>query len=209
MVDGRISLPDLTPELVRLHHKLQFATKEFRSRAGNERRPAVRIVLNALSDFLGNVYALDQDLRLPINELLYAIDDLDRGKVVALLKPAKVDHRPPNPLSNGLLRADAAALMDIYQQDKMTREQAASQAAFKLNELGYRNENGQRIAAKEIENWRDQMKERQGKEDIAAAQYAKLLSELKSKYPNEPKKAAQFLLDVLPDMIPPTIPANP
>jgi len=209
MVEGRISLPALTAELVKLHHKLQFATNKYRGSGGDGRRPAVRIALNALSDFLGNVYALDQDLRLPINELLYAIDDLDRGKVLELVEPAKVDHRPPNPLSNGLFRATAAALMEVYKLDKMPRKQAAAHAARKLNKLGYRSENGQRITAKEVENWRDLMKERQGKNDIAADRYATILSELKSKYPKEPKKAAQFLLGVLPDMIPPTIPANP
>ena len=93
--------------------------------------------------------------------------------------------------------------------EKMPREQAASYAARKLNELGYRGENGLRIAANEVENWRDHMKVRVGESDIAAARYATILSELKIMYPNEPKTAARFLLGILPDMLPPTISTNP
>jgi len=210
MDEGSISLRNWTAELVKLHHLLQFASNDFRNKSGADRRPGIRVVLHGLSEFVGNVFPIDQGFSVPLNELRYALYDLDRGKVVGLLDPSKVGHRPPDPVAKALFIASAAALMNLYQHMGMSRELAARQTATKLNELGYRDEAGDRITAKRVENWRDRMKEREGeKNDIAAGRYAALVSDLMMKQPSEAEKAAECLLAALPEMIPPGIPTNP
>jgi len=202
------NLEALAGELEGLSKILRFAADQFRARPADERRPAVRIALYALSNFVGNVFSLDQDLRQPLNELLYGLNDLDHGQVVPLLKSAKVSHRAKGALSTGFLRAGAAALMDLHQQAGMPRKQAAQHAATKLNEHGYRDDKGGRVAAKEVERWRDEMKSPQDKGDLAVERYKFVLEWLKSSHPDEPKKAAEFLLDALLDLISPSIPKN-
>jgi hypothetical protein len=200
------NLTALEGELQTLKRCLRFATIGFRASAGSERRTAVRIALNAVSSFVDNVFSLDQELRQPLNELLYGLDDLDRGQVIQLLKPNKTSHRAKKSLSAGHLRAAAAALMDLYQQAGMARETAARQAALKLNGAGYRDDKGQSVAAKQVKRWRDDLKAPLDKNDDAVRKYNVALSFLESTHPGDPDSAARFLLDALPDAIAPTIP---
>jgi hypothetical protein len=197
---------ELSVELQTLEKCLRFAVDAFRATAGSERRVPVRIALNALSNFVGNVFSLDQDLRLPLNELLYGLHDLDHGQIVAVLQPAKVSHRPKSALRTDVMRAGAAALMDLYRQAGMARKQAAMHAAIKLNELGYRDEKDQRIDAKNVERWRDELKSPQDKSDEAAGRYQFILEWLKFSHPAKPGEAAEFLLGALPDLSAPSIP---
>jgi hypothetical protein len=199
----------LTAELLKLSALLRQATDGFQAGNSEMRRPAVRIALGGLSEFVGNVFALDQELRLPLNHLLYGLHDLDHGQSGSLLKRTKVRHRSKGPLSVRLFHAMAAALMDVYQQAKPPRESAAIRAAHKLNELGYRDEKGQHIAAKSVNRWRNELNAVRGKGDLAADRYKYLKKMLKSKYPDRPEKAAQFLLDVLPGIATRTIPRKP
>jgi hypothetical protein len=202
------NLQVLAAELQILEKCLRFAVGGFRASIGSERRPPVRIALNALSNFVGNVFSLDQDLRQPLNELLYGLHDLDHGQIVPLLAQAKVNHRPKGALSINLFRAVAAALMDLYLQAGMSRKGAAGHAAIKLNELGYRDENDQRIDAKNVARWRDELKSPLDKGAAAVPRYHFILEWLRFSHPNEPDKAAEFLLGALPDMIAPSIPKN-
>jgi hypothetical protein len=203
------NLVALVAELLTLKKNLQFAADAFRASTGGERRPPVRVAVHALSNFVGNVFSLDQDLRLPINELFYGLHDLDQGQVRPLLAQAKVNHRPKGGLSINFFRAGAAALMDLYLQAGMARKGAAGHAAIKLNKLGYRDENDQRIDAKNVERWRDELKSPRDKSDLAAVRYNALLAWLKSGHPGKPEKAAEFLLGAFPEMIGPSIPKNP
>lgn len=199
----------LATDLRELALRLRVASNGFQASAENKRRPAVRIALSALSEFVSNAFALDQELCLPLNQLLYGLEDLDGGPPGLLLKPTKVSHRAKKPLAIRLFRAMAAALMDIYQQADVPRKVAASRAANKLNGLGYRDEKGQRIAPKNIERWRDELKAPMGKSDLAVDRYRFMLEILNSKHPNEPESAAEFLLDVLPGIAARSIPRKP
>jgi hypothetical protein len=206
---GERNLEALAAELQTLETSLRLATDAFCASTGSERRCAVRAALNVLSNFVGNVFSLDQDLRLPLNQLLYELHDLDHGQVGPLLKRSEVSHRAKKPLASGFLRASAAALMDLYQQDNVPRDQAARRAAIKLNERGYRDDKGRRITAKEVERWRDELKSPRDKGDAAVVRYNCVLEWLKSSHPGKPDAAAEFLLDALPDGIAPSIPKIP
>ena len=202
---GERNLDLLANELQTLSKRLHFAVACFRRSAEGERRPSVRIAVNALSEFVGNVFSLDQDLRLPLNQLLYGLDDLDRGQVVPLLEPTKVRHRAKRSLATGHLRAEGAALMDIYQQGGMARDNAARKAATMLNSAGYRDEREQRITGKNVVRWRDDLKARQRENADDVRRYNTILSWLKLERPNEAEAVAKFLLDALPDLAAPTI----
>jgi hypothetical protein len=206
---GERNLTALACELETLSKRLRFAVEKFRTRSESERRPAVRIAVNALSEFVGNVFSLDQDLRLPLNQLLYGLDDLDRGQVIPMFEPTKVRHRARRSLTTGHLRAGGAALMDIYQQGGIARDNAAGKAAIKLNGAGYRDEKGQRITGKNVVRWRDDLRARQSENADDVRRYNTILSLFKIEHPKEAETAAQFLLDALPDLVAPTIPRNP
>jgi hypothetical protein len=203
------SIAALAGQLQMLSHSLRCSVKEFRASPENERRHAIGVAVKALSEFIGNVFALDQDLHQPLDALLYALDDLDHGQVGPLLQRSEIDHRAKKPLSESLFRADAAALMDFYRQDGMPRKQAAMHTVSKLNELGYRVNGDRRIAAKEVERWRDELKSPRDASDPAACRYNFVLEQLKAKYPSGPEMAAKILSDILPDMFAPSIPKKP
>jgi hypothetical protein len=208
-MDEKYNTQTLAVDLRQLSLQLQLASKGFQVSAESKRRPAVRVALSALSNFVSNVFAPDQELCLPLNQLLFELQDLDGGPPGSLLKPTKISHRAKTPLAIRLFRAMAAALMDIYQQADVPRKVAASRAANKLNELGYRDERGQRIVPKKVESWRDELKAAKGKGDFAVDRYKFMLEIVKSKYPNEPETAAQFLLDALPGIAARTIQRKP
>jgi hypothetical protein len=208
-VSAERNLEALAGQLQLLSHWLRYSADKFRASPENERRHAVGVAVKVLSEFVGNVFFLDQDLRQPINALLYALHDLDHGQVGPLLRPSKVGHRAKKPYETGLFRADAAALMDLYRQAGMARKQAAMHAAVKLNELGYRDDKGRRITAKKVERWRDELKSPQDLGDAGVGRYKLSLDLLKGNRPGDLEKAAKSLLDFVPDMIAPSIPRKP
>jgi hypothetical protein len=199
----------LESELQTLSKRLRFAAGHFQTNAETERRQAVRVALYALSDFVGNVFSREQELRLPLNELFYGLHDLDRGQVVGVLKPTKVKHRAKRSLTAGILRAGGAALMDIYQQGGVARDEAARKAAIMLNGVGYRDERGQRITGKTVEHWRDDLKSRPRESADDVRRYTAILGFWKVGRPSEVESVAQSLLDALPAWVAPTIPKNP
>ena len=90
-------------------------------------------------------------LLLPLNELLYGLYDLDRGKVVALLGPTKVSHSPGIATSDELFRAMAAAAMTcLVERTAMTRAQAAKDVARRLSRMGYKHPSGKEIKPAQI-----------------------------------------------------------
>lgn len=206
---GRRNLEALAIELQTLSKRLRFAVEAFKRSPENDRRAAVRMAVNASSEFVGNVFSLDQDLRLPLNQLLYGLADLDNGQVVPFLKPAKVRHRARRSLTTGHLRAAGAALMDIYQQGCMARESAAARAAAKLSGAGYRDEKGKRITGKNVVRWRDDLKARHRKNADDVRRYNTILSLFKLEKPSDAETVALSLLDALPDLVAPSIPRNP
>ena len=63
-------------------------------------RARTRIALVAAIHLISEIYPNEPGFPFPLNGLLYSLFDLDHGKVVPLLRPAKVANSPGNALAD-------------------------------------------------------------------------------------------------------------
>jgi hypothetical protein len=203
-----IRMEPLMAALVKLSVMLQVSKYQFRPDAADHGRSGVRNALIAVIDLITEVFPDRADLVSPLNEVLYALEDLDAGRVVPLLQRAKITNRPPTALATRLFRSMAAVLMDLNQQAGLPRRGAAEKAARDLNRLGHRDEAKQRITATQLETWRDHVKAPPSAKDPGAQRYSLVLRYLQRLFPDKPQEAAKFLLDALPDLQAPKIPGK-
>jgi hypothetical protein len=170
-------------------------------------RAGVRIALVGIIQLISELYPDAPTVLLPLNELLYALNDLDLGKVVPLLTPTKVSHSPGTALSDILFRAIAAAAMTcLVDRTTMSRHEAAKDIAKRLSRGGFAHPSGKEITPNQITKWRETMMTELASENRAVARYRAALDWVKDK---EPQAAVQFLLDALPDLSPATNPKKP
>jgi hypothetical protein len=167
-------------------------------------RGGVRIALVGVINLISELYPGDQSLARPLNELLYALADLDNGKVVPLLKPTKVFNSPGNSLTNDLFRAiPAAAMTLLVKGGGISRNDAARDIASRLTKLGYRDSSGNRFTGAQIAKWREKMMTERAAENMAVARYQLALEWVKAK---ETCEAVEFLLRSMPAFHPPNFP---
>lgn len=198
--------PQVPPELCailehplgRLLSALMVERKNYDPSVPDHGRAAICYDLLAIIEYVSTVIPQRPDVVQPLRELLYGLKDLERGAVVPLLKPAKIEHRPPTPYSEELLRADAAVLMDLKQQADVDRKSAANMVARRLNQDGYRDR-GKAIAGKCVIAWRNKVKEDAGTSNVAAQRFSLALKLLEESYPNDPDRAYAFYIDCMGD----------
>jgi hypothetical protein len=168
-------------------------------------RARAGIALAAAIHLISGIYPNEPVFVSPLNGLLYSLFDLDHGKVVPLLHPAKIANSPGNALADELFKAIAAAAMTLLVEGKvMQRKQASQDILKRLRAMGITHLSGKAITANQIAKWREKMMRELAWENLAVARY-----ELALKYVGglEPVPAVKFLLDSLPASS--TIPAIP
>lgn len=185
--------------LFELIKSLMLARKNFDPSASDHGRRAVCQVLLAMITFVSETIPDRLDLPQPLQETLFALRDLDRGRVSSLLEPTLIDHRPPMPYSEELFRADAAILMELKKRSGIKRMVAAEIVARRLNERGYRDGND-RLAGKKIAAWRDVARQEIGVSDLGRQRYRFVLERLEARFPGDPEGAFAFYLDVMLDL---------
>src|ERR1700735_2498403 len=74
-------------------------------------RASVRNALIGVIAVIAELFPDKPSLPATLNHLLYALWDLDRGKVPPLLQPAKIEHSPGLSLAEDLFRALPSAAM--------------------------------------------------------------------------------------------------
>jgi hypothetical protein len=166
-------------------------------------------VRNALVGVIRLIAALFPDkpsLPISLNHLLYAIYDLDRGKVAPLLQPATPSKNPGLSLTEDLFRALPAAAMTCLVKQGIKREGAARDIARRLTRMGYRSSAGDEFTASQIAKWREKMETERAAENRAAAQYQLALETVKSMDSNV---AVNFLMDSMPQLYPANFPKIP
>jgi hypothetical protein len=85
-------------------------------------RASVRAALVGVIRLLGALFPNKPALPISLNHLLYALHDLDRGKVAPLLEPATPSKNPGLSLTEELFRAiPAAAITCLIKQSAPTR----------------------------------------------------------------------------------------
>lgn len=195
--------------LNRLHKNLRFAGKLFDKSAADRGRTSVILSLTAVSDFFRSIGGLDPLVQLPLHQLQYALNDLERGILPELLTPRKIDHRPPDSSSDAAFRALAAVAMDLLMLGKVSRKEAARRVARSLSNMGYAISPTKPITAQRVEDWRDRIREERPAEAPPTARFHRLKDQALQRFPQDPIAAAEFLLHRLPAVVPPRNPEKP
>jgi hypothetical protein len=172
-----------------------------------EVRKVAANVLIKVVDLVLELYPDHPEWVVPLQQLLFGLKDLDRGKPNRLFEPVKVDHCPPNSISDVMFRAiPAAAMTCLMERGGIKRTQAAATIAKRLNALGYTDRFGGAIKGAQVEQWREEAMAKRPKEELAARRYHEALIEVEAKAPQE---AVTYLLESLPRLPPPHFPNNP
>ena len=127
---------------------------------------------------------------ISLNHLLYALHDLDRGKVAPLVQPTTPSARSRAVAYGGTFQSDPAAATTCLIQHGLKRAEAAKEVARRLTAMGYRSDSGGRFKGKQIEKWREKMMTERAAENQAVAQYQFALETVKSM---DSKAAVDFL----------------
>ncbi|MFY9836128.1 MAG: hypothetical protein WAK55_06595 [Xanthobacteraceae bacterium] len=170
------------------------------------RKVAANILIKVI-DLIMELYPKNPEWVITLDQLLYGLKDLDRGKPNVLFEPVKLDNRPPNTIADVIFRAiPAAAMTCLMRKDGIKRAEAAETIARKLRKLGYKDRSGAAIKTAQIAQWREEAMARRPKEQLAARRYRDALNEVKGMTPEE---AVTYLLASLPNLPPPHFPQNP
>ena len=190
---------------------LMHARRNFDPSESDYGRAGIYQALLGIIDYITAVIPHRPDLLIPLRELLYGLRSLDDGTTVPLLQAVELDHRPPNGISQDLLRADAAVLMELkvmelrLQKKPKFRDEAANMVAHLLNRLGLRD-GGDRIIGKQVAAWRDQMKKGVQKPDFAVKRYFWTLGELRADFRTILRRRSSISSVASSEMHAPTIP---
>ena len=172
--------------------------QEVRKVAGN--------ILIKVIDLILQLYPEHPDWVIPLNQLLYGLRDLDRGKPNILFEPVKLDNRPPNTIADVIFRAiPAAAMTVLMKKARVKRTEAAQTIAGRLNKLGYIDRSGGPIKGIQVAQWREDIMAQRPRE-LAARRYLDALKEVEAL---EPQEAVTYLLNALVSLPPPHFPQNP
>jgi hypothetical protein len=116
-----------------------------------EARGRVGKALVAAIHLISEIYPNEPSFAFPLNDLLYNLFDLDHGKVVPLLRPAKIANSPGNALADELFKAIAGAAMTCLVEGKvMQRKQASQDILKRLKAMGITHLSGKAITASQI-----------------------------------------------------------
>jgi hypothetical protein len=203
---GQIDAEKLKSALQFLVFALQMGTTSDPTRPDHG-RGSVRNALIGVIAVISEMFPASPALPATLNHLLYALWDLDQGKVPPLLQPAKIDHSPGLSLAEDLFRAlPSAAMTRLMDGRTMSREKAARSVARRLTKIGYRSSSGSEITGSQVAKWREKMMTELASEDRAAAQYQLALKSVESM---ETTQAVEFLMNSMPALYPPNFPNNP
>ena len=202
--------PTIASQLSRLRLGLTAAVKHFNSSADDHGRIGIQLALFEVDLFLRALLgSQNASMFMPLNQLRYALIDLDRGKVVPLLRPKKPENRPKDSSAKEALRSSAAVAMEFYMKAKVQRKQAARNVAKRLSEMGYEHSRGKQITAQHVEDWRDRVMTERPSEFEPAGRFHRLVPQLEAMFPDAPLAAAKYLLQQISATAPPDIPKKP
>ena len=169
-------------------------------------RAALRIAVVGVVKLISDLYPNEPSYAKPFNDLLYALADLDHGRVVTLFRAIKVSNRPGTTLAENLFRAIAAAAMTKLMEDGLQRRGAASHVARKLSKMGAVDAAGKAITAAQVAKWREKMTTERPAENHAVARYQLALQQVRAKCASE---AVALLLSACRDLSPGNFPKKP
>ena len=151
-----------------------------------EDRIAALLALKAVYDFHTSVGLKSGALR----NLSMALQDIDRGQAPVIFKPSR-QHRPKEPAKDFILKAAAAAAMQLLMDSGTPKKEAGGMVARKLNLAGFRLP-GSKLASKgTIARWRERFSGDSDEEGADA--YSIALEEARARFPKPDQQAEQVM----------------
>ena len=167
-------------------------------------RASIKAALVGVIRLIGALFPNKPALPISLNHLLYALHDLDRGKVSPLLEPATASKNPGLSLTDELFRAiPAAAMTCLVKKQRVKRSDAAKEVARRLTAMGYRSHAGEQFEASQIAKWREKITTERPAENRATANYQLALEMVKAL---EGRAAFDYLMGTIPALYPPNFP---
>jgi hypothetical protein len=198
---------ELVPAILNFKTDLRMASISFRPDPPTQARGCAKNALVGVIKFVLHLFPNEPTLAMPLNELLYGLEDLDHGKVTPLLEPVRVPNNPGVALSEDLFRATVAAGMSVLMAGrKMKKVEAARHIARGLSKIGCKHASGEPITPVQIGKWREKMMRERAAESRAVQRYQMVLKELAGR---EPLDAVNLLLGSLADVSPSNFPKKP
>jgi hypothetical protein len=167
--------------------RLALAEADFALTAAStaeEERIAALLALKAIYDFSKSVGLRSRAL----NNLSMALQDIDRGNFPALFSPS-IENRPKDKAKLFILKAAAAAAMQLLMDSGKTKADAAATVAMKLNLAGFSlpGLKARPASAQTIALWRDKFSGHSDEE--GADVYKFTLQEARATHTNPPQQA--------------------
>lgn len=186
---------ELYLEIDRFSCVLEDAQKVLAQRdTGSLREAAKRSLVGAIF-FIARAYG--PSLVLPLQELLTALENLDDGKVDAIIQRPNLDQNPGNPSTVYIYRGLLAAIMELNISSGMKPGNAAKATAGAANRS--RAAGQDRISGRQVGRWRSELRQaiangggegaRQNEDGVR--QYRNTLAAYKQLYPDDPAGAAR------------------
>ena len=161
---------------VAAYEKLDIAlnegTRQFYKRSGDGGRATAITQLDAVIDFIEALMLGGGELTLPLQMLLYAVNDLNFGIVGPILKPQRSAGRPPSSSSRRVIQQHAVKTMQILMEIGVDYKSAAKAVAETLHRAGtvfaQKDDDWEAVA-----KWREQVEKsiKQSPYDVPAQLY--------------------------------------
>jgi hypothetical protein len=139
--------------------QLELGLKRANAQLKESSRGAAITALEAVMAFIHSVPALrGRNLGASIWALRAALEDLDHGRVAAILAPAQVDSRRPDPSMRKVAKAYASCCVDILRREGSSIPEACRLVAKELKGAGFAL--GSRRSTPDwqtVKSWRDRV----------------------------------------------------
>jgi hypothetical protein len=172
--------------------KLQAGFEKYHQGGAKKQRTGALQQFSALVSWAERTPGVKERIA-PLRHLFYALVGIDTGFRDELLVPPPVGHRPPLSAHKQSHRALAAVAMDFYMRAEESKGSAARLVAHALHGTqGFEN-----ITSQQVAKWRESAMTELPTENLAALRFNGVADQLQTMFPNEPREAAEYLIERL------------
>jgi hypothetical protein len=110
---------------------------------------------------------VEPSLTRPLDDILDAFAEAERGRMLPLFMPKAIHHRPPLELSQLSIMTRASLAIDLLMEAKQTKEKAAREVVKKLREYGIPiGGKLEKPEWKTVVGWREKLRKAHGHPDV-------------------------------------------
>jgi hypothetical protein len=171
----------------------------YKSTPDSDRSQAIAVLGSTISLVKAIAPAAAKRIAIPLDQLRFALIELNFGNAVPMLRPRKLkDGRPPDTIARTSLRGLASGVMTVLMDLGLTRKESAERIAAALQAMKFEDVNWNTVA-----QWRDQVL-RPGKRHLARGSHDLVISkeyialeELRGRGPPNEAARAKYVRDLL------------